>query len=160
MESCVQRTSRRNRRGVATVELAVVLPIVIALLLGVWEVGRALAVEEVLCNAVSVGGRAASTGLNSAAQVQAAVTNYLALAGLPTQNVTVTVSDLANPGTDPAAASALDQIQVSVSIPVADVSWSGTSMFMPASALLSATATWCSANAYAYPTNITVPAGS
>ena len=144
----------------ATVEFAIVLPIIIAMLLGVWEVGRALVVEEILCNAVSVGGRAASTGLNSAAQVQAAVTNYLALAGLRTQNVTVTVSDLTNPGTDPTAASALDQIQVSVSIPLSNVSWSGTGMFMPKNALLSATATWCSANAYAYPTNITVPAGN
>ena len=40
-------------------------------------------------------------------------TNYLALAGLPTQNVTVTVSDLTNPNTDPTAATALDQLQVS-----------------------------------------------
>ena len=82
-------------------------------------------VEEILCNAASVGGRAASTGLNSAAQVQTAVTNYLALAGLPTQNVTVTVSDLTNPGTDPTAATALDQIQVSVSIPFSNVTLVG-----------------------------------
>jgi Flp pilus assembly protein TadG len=154
------RTSRRNRRGVATVEFAVVLPVIIATLLGVWEIGRALAVEEILCNAASVGGRAASTGLKSATQVQAAVTSYLALAGLPTQNVTVTVSDLTNPGTDPTAASTLDQLQVSVSIPFSNVTWSATSMFMPSSAVLSATVTWCSANACSYPTNITAPAGS
>ena len=132
---------------------------ILGLLLGVWEVGRA-EVEEILCNAASVGGRAASTGLNSAAQVQTAVTNYVALAGLPTQNVTVTVSDLTNPGIDPTAATALDQLQVSVSIPFSAVTWSGTSMFMPSTAQLSATATWCSANVYAYPTNISVPAGS
>ena len=160
MGSSTHRTSRRNRRGVATVEFAVVLPVIIATLLGVWEVGRALVVEEILCNAASVGGRAASTGLNSAAQVQTTVTNYLALAGLPTQNVTVTVSDLTSPGTDPAAASALDQLQVSVSIPYSNVAWSATSVFMPSNALLSATVTWCSANACSYPTNITAPAGS
>ena len=79
--------------------------------------------------------------------MQAVVTNYLTLAGLPTQNVTVTVSDLTTPGTDPTAASALDQIQVSVSIPFSNVNWGGTSMFMPKNALLSATATWYSANA-------------
>jgi len=145
---------------VATVEFAVVLPLIVAMLLGVWEVGRALIVEEILCNAASVGGRAASTGLNSAAQVKAVVTNYLALAGLQTQNVTVTVSDLTNPGTDPAAASALDQIQVSVSIPLSNVRWSGTGMFIPTSALLSAKATWCSADAYSYPTSITAPVGN
>jgi Flp pilus assembly protein TadG len=151
---------RRNRRGVAVVEFAVVLPLIVAILLGVWEVGRALVVEEILCNAASVGGRAASTGLYSATQVQAVVTNYLALAGVPTQNVAVTVSDLTTPGTDPTAASALDQLQVTVSIPFSNVTWGGTSMFVPGNSLLNATATWYSANAYSYPTNITVPDGS
>ncbi len=160
MGSSAHRTSRRHRRGLATVEFAVVLPVIVAMLLGIWEVGRALDVKEILCNAASVGGRAASTGLNSATQVQAAVTNYLTLAGLPAQNATVTVNDLTNPGTDPTAATALDQIQVTVSIPFSNVNWSGTSMFMPKSALVSATVTWYSANAYAYPTNITAPVGN
>ena len=116
--------------------------------------------EEVLCNAASVGGRAASTGLNSATQVQATVTNYVALAGLPTQSLQVNVNDLTNPGTDPTAASALDQLQVSVSIAFSNVTWGGTSMFIPSNAVLSATTTWCSANAYSYPTNITAPVGN
>jgi Flp pilus assembly protein TadG len=145
---------------VATVEFAVVLPLIITLLLGVWEVGRMIEVEAILYNAASVGGRTASTGLNSAAQVQSAVTNYLALAGMPTQHVTVTVSDLTNPGTDPTAATALDQLRVSVSVPFSAVSWSPTSLFVPGTTLLTATVTWYSANAYSYPTNITAPAGS
>jgi Flp pilus assembly protein TadG len=154
------RTSRRNRRGVAAVEFAVVLPIIIAVLLGIWEVGRVADVKEILFNSASVGGRMASTGVNTAAQVQTAVTNYLALAGIPTQNVTVTVNDLTSPGTDPTAASTLDQLQVIVTVPFSAVSWSSTSMFVPGTTLLSATVRWYSTNPQSYPANITVPAGS
>ena len=156
----VPRTSRRNRRGIATVEFAVVLPVIMAALLGIWELGRMADVKEILCNAASVGGRTASTGQNSAAQAQTAVVNYLALAGIPTQSVTVTVKDLTNPGTDPTAATALDQLQVIVSIPFSAVSWSATSMFVPSTTLLSVTVVWYSANAESYPTSITVPVGS
>jgi Flp pilus assembly protein TadG len=133
---------------------------IVMLLLGLWEVGRMVEVEAILYDAAGVGGRAASIGLSSAAQVQTAVTNYLAFAGLPAQNATVTVSDLTNPNVDPTAATTLDQIQVSISIPFSAVRWSATSMFLPGTAQLSATVTWYSANPYTYPTNITVPAGS
>jgi len=67
-------------------------------------------VEAILYDAAAVGGRTASIGLNTAAQVQTAVTNYLTIAGVPTANATVTVNDLTNPGTDPSSATALDQI--------------------------------------------------
>ncbi len=160
MGSSVRRRYRRNRRGTATVEFAVVLPLIATVLLGAWEVGRMIEVQGVLYNAASVGGRTASIGLNSATQVQTAVTNYLTLAGVPAQNATVTVSDLTNPNTDPTAASPLDQLQVSVSIPYSAVRWSTTSMFVPSTATLRATVTWCSANPYSYPTSITVPPGS
>jgi Flp pilus assembly protein TadG len=142
------------------VEFAVVLPVILVLLLGLWEVGRMVEVEAILYNAVAVGGRTASIGLNSATQVQTTITNYLSLAGVPTQHATVTISDLTNPGTDPTLATALDQIQLSVSIPFSDVRWSATSMFLPGTTQLSATVKWYSANPYSYPTNITVPSGS
>jgi Flp pilus assembly protein TadG len=142
------------------VEFAAVLPLIVILLLGLWEVGRLIEVKAILYDAAAVGGRTASIGLNSAAQAQTAVINYLTLAGVPTQHATVTISDLTSPGTDPTLATALDQLQLSVSIPFSDVRWSTTSMFVAGTAQLSATVTWYSANAYSYPTNITVPAGS
>ncbi len=160
MGKSVPRRSPRNRRGAATVEFALVLPLILSLLLGLWEVGRMLEVEAILYNAAAVGGRTASIGLNTATQVQTAVTNYLALAGLPAQYATVTVSDLTNPGTDPTAASALDQLQITVSIPYSNVRWSPTNMFLTSTAALGATVTWYSANPYSYPTSITVPVGS
>jgi Flp pilus assembly protein TadG len=141
------------------VEFAVMLPLIITLLLGLWEVGRMIEVKAILYDAAAVGGRAAAVGLNSASLVQTAVTNSLSIAGISTTNATVTVSDLTNPGTDPTLATALDQIQITVSIPFSAVRWSTTSMFVPGTTQLTATVTWYSANAYSYPTNITVPSG-
>jgi Flp pilus assembly protein TadG len=141
------------------VEFAVMLPLIITLLLGLWEVGRMIEVKAILYDAAAVGGRAAAVGLNSASLVQTAVTNSLSIAGISTTNATVTVSDLTNPGTDPTLATALDQIQITVAIPFSAVRWSTTSMFVPGTTQLTATVTWYSANAYSYPTNITVPSG-
>lgn len=140
-------------------EFAVMLPLIITLLLGLWEVGRMIEVKAILYDAAAVGGRAAAVGLNSASLVQTAVTNSLSIAGISTTNATVTVSDLTNPGTDPTLATALDQIQITVAIPFSAVRWSTTSMFVPGTTQLTATVTWYSANAYSYPTNITVPSG-
>jgi Flp pilus assembly protein TadG len=135
------------------------LPVILILLLGLWEVGRMIEVEAILYDAAAVGGRTASIGLNTAAQVQTAVTNYLTIAGVPTANATVTVNDLTNPGTDPSSATALDQIQLVVSIPFSAVRWTTTSMFLPGTAQLRATVTWYSANPYSYPSSIVVPPG-
>jgi Flp pilus assembly protein TadG len=144
---------------VAAVEFAVALMVIGPVLLGLWEVGRLIEAETILYDAAAVGGRSASIGLNSATQVQTAVTNYLTLAGLPGASATVTVNDLTNPGTDPTGATTLDQIQVQVTIPWSAVRWSTSSAFVPNATTLSATVTWYSTNPYSYPTSITVPPG-
>src|SRR5689334_20071830 len=96
----IRRPSARTRirQGVAAVEFAVVLPFLLLLLAGIWEVGAMVEVQQILSNAAHVGGRQASTGLNTNAQVQQAVLQYLQNAGLPTQNVTVTVTDVTSGG--------------------------------------------------------------
>jgi Flp pilus assembly protein TadG len=150
---------RTDRRGVAAVEFAISMMVIGPVLLGLWEVGRLIEVEAILYDAAAFGGRSASIGLNSATQVQTAVTNYLTIAGLSGQSATVTVSDLTNPNTDPTLATTLDQIQVQVTIPWSAVRWSTTSAFVPSATQLSATVTWYSANPYSYPSSITVPPG-
>lgn len=88
--------SRRHsgvRQGVAAVEMSVVLPFLLLLLLGVWEVGRMVEVQQLLCNAVREGGRQASTGAKTVAQVKADVVLYLTQNGISkvtTNDVTVT----------------------------------------------------------------------
>jgi Flp pilus assembly protein TadG len=52
----------RPRAGVAAVEFAVLLPLLFLLLLGAWEVGRAVQVYSILNNAVREGARIAAQG--------------------------------------------------------------------------------------------------
>jgi len=154
-----RKSRRRQRRGIAAVELAVVLPFLVAILLGALEVGRALDVQAMLENAAGVGGRQASTGVSTNTQVQQAVTNYLKFAGLPTQNVTVTVTDLTTFGPAATQAAQMDVLQVTVTIPFQDVRWAVSGFFISNNSMLSATSTFRSARVDPYPTNIQAPPG-
>src|SRR5262245_23075391 len=86
----------RRRSGSAVVEFSIVLPILVTLLLGIWEVGRMVQVKQILDNAAREGARAASTGFETLPQVDATVKNYLAAAGLKTDGYVVTVYNLTN----------------------------------------------------------------
>src|SRR5262249_32800740 len=114
----------RSRRGVAAVEFAFLLPVILTLLVGIWEVGRMIQIQQTLYNAAREGARQAASGQMTATQVKAVVTNYLTVAGVPTTNVNVTVNDLTNPGVDPTAATTLDKLQITITMPFQDVSWS------------------------------------
>src|SRR5262249_35393996 len=105
----------RRRRAAAAVELAILLPtVLVPLLLGIWEMGRIVEAQQILDNAAREGARQATTGKKTNSQVTQVVLQYLTNAGLATTdatntvNVTVTVNDLTNPGTDAAAANQLD----------------------------------------------------
>ncbi len=117
---------RNKRRGIAAVEAAVVLPILLILMLGVWEVGRMIQVDQVLTNSAREGARLAAGGYVNGtpvttAMVQRAVRDYMTASGLPAaaaSGATVTLTCLASPNwTDPSAALPLDRFQVTVVIP-------------------------------------------
>jgi Flp pilus assembly protein TadG len=141
------------------VEFAALLPVLILVLVGTWEVGRLVEVHQVLDAAVSEGARQASTGVYSNAQAEQAVIKYLAAAGLPTAHVTATVSNLTHPATDVSEAVQLDQIEVTVSIPFRDVRWSPATLVTSSATELAARTVWCSARAKDYPANVTPPTG-
>src|SRR5688572_15466160 len=71
-----------TRRGAAAVEMAVVLPLLFLMIVGVWEVGRMVEVQQLLSNAVREGGRQASTGIKDADAVKDAVVTYLKTNGI------------------------------------------------------------------------------
>jgi Flp pilus assembly protein TadG len=135
------RAHTSQRRGVAAVELAVILPFIMTLLLGLWEVGRMVEIQQILTNAAREGARQASTGNFTNTQIQTIVTQYLAAAGLPTANVVVTPVDNTTRG-DVGSANYLDQVQVTVSIPFNDVGWSLLPKFLPAGSNMTAKAVW------------------
>src|SRR5262249_21022107 len=95
---------RRPRRATAAVELALTLPLILWLLIGLWEVGRIVEVQQFLFNAAREGARQAATGQYTNAQVQQIALNYLKIglndsSGSMTQNATATVVNLSAPGT-------------------------------------------------------------
>jgi Flp pilus assembly protein TadG len=124
--SMAKRRARtgQQRRGVAAVELAFIAPVLLTLLMGLWEVGRLVEVQQILTNAVREGGRQASAGKMTASQIQAAVAFYCNQSGLSSVTASqVTVTDLTNPSLDPTAANQLDKMQVSIAIPFNSVRW-------------------------------------
>jgi Flp pilus assembly protein TadG len=148
-----------RRRGIAALEAALTLPMLVLLMFGTWELSRVIQVRQILDNAVREGARQAASGQSTNAQVQQSVTNYVKNAGLTTTNLVVTVSDLTTSGTDASAAAPLDKLQVQATLPFKDVRWAAAILVTNSGTMLTSTATWYSANAQNYPSNVNVPQG-
>jgi len=162
----------KRRKGTAAVEFAVVLPFLLLMLGGIWEIGRVLNVTQALENAAREGGRAAAVGSIMDPQtgaasnvtadgkttnldVQTTVKTYLAARGYNTSNVTVTFQDWSRdpttnlPGTqntavtEPYQAGKLDYIKVQVSIPYRDITWEALNLFLAANTQITVTVWWC-----------------
>ena len=113
--------NRSRRKGVALVEFALVLPLLLILLIGIWEVARVIQVQQTVQNAAREGGRQASTGKRTATEVIQAVKNYITRAGYTSTNVTVTVTNLTSSSRpDPTQANQLDRFRVVVTMPFDD----------------------------------------
>lgn len=144
-----------QRRGAVAVEAAFVLPILILLLFGTWEVGRYLDAAQIAANACREGGREASTGRLMSAQIQQNVLEYLSANNVSTSGATVQVVNLTS-GLDPTAANQLDQLQVTVNVPVANIRWLHSSFFTTANTL-SWSSTWSSMRDVPVNVNTSIP---
>ena len=87
MENAAPSVATR-RSGAVAVEAAIVLPLVLVLLFGIWEVGRFVLVGQMLNTAAREGARLAAGGYTNgtpvtAGMVQQAVQDYLTAAGFP-----------------------------------------------------------------------------
>jgi Flp pilus assembly protein TadG len=123
--TCRSRCSR-GQRGAVAVEAAVCLPVIVALMLGMWEVGRIAQMSRILKDAAREGARVAAGGTNNGttvtvASVQTAVQNFLTASGVPSAAIsgsTITVTNLsADSWTDPGNALPLDHFRVTVTVP-------------------------------------------
>jgi Flp pilus assembly protein TadG len=148
---------------VAAVEFAVLLPFIMILIVGTWEVGRLVEITQILDNAAREGARQAATGSQTNDQVKVAVCNYMKNAGLADytsqRDTVVTVTDLSSPGTDVSAAAQLDQLRVTIAIPFTDVQWTTLKLITRPNTTLNTEAVWCSAKDQEYPNNVTAPDG-
>lgn len=120
------RFKNRTRHGLAAVEAALLLPLLLTLMFGVWEAGRLVQYSQILVNAAREGGRVASggkvNGTNvTVAMVQQAVRDYMTAAGVPSAAVsgaTITLTNTsANSWTDPSDALPGDPFTITATIP-------------------------------------------
>jgi len=88
-----------NRRGVAAVECAVVLPVLMVLVLGLIEMGTALRAATIMESAVREAGRLASmdwryvieSGDTPNAKVERDIRNFVTASGLPGQDLLISI---------------------------------------------------------------------
>ena len=146
----------------AAVEFAVLLPLILTLLLGIWEVGRLIEIQQMVSNASREAARQAATGQLTNSQVQQVASQYLSEAGLTTTNVVTTIT-IADPNgatvTDVSQCNYLDAITITVSIPYSDVRWTLISMVTTPGETISSTVEWISVVDKSYPSSPTPPAG-
>lgn len=117
-------TKRRNdRRGIATVEFAIVAPLLLMIVFGIIEFGRMVMVQQIMTNASREGARRAIIEDATSAEVVSLVSDYLADASVSGATVTIEPLDLSNVGFG-------DPVTVAVDVAFEDVSWAGSSWFL------------------------------
>lgn len=157
------RSHRRARRGVAAVEMALVsICFVVPLMIGVWEVGRLVQVQQIVSNSAREGARLAAQAFTintDGTQTQVTVNSgtpnvtdtiyqYLYAAGLTNlqkSDVTVTFQFLAPKSdgttpTEPYLGEKGEPFQVTVSIPWSKVRWINLGLVQPTTVTF--TVTW------------------
>lgn len=117
------RSCRKNRRGAAVVEFAIVAPVFFLLVFGMIEYGRLVMVQQVLTNASREGARQAVLDGSTTSSVTDAVQNYLTAARISGPTIAV------NPD-PPSTAGFGDPVTVTVSVPFNQVSWLPSPMFL------------------------------
>lgn len=156
------RSHHARTRGVAAVEFAVVAPILVGVLLGLWELGRLIQLQQILSNAAREGARVAaqsqtinSTGAptqimvdTGSPNVKQTVLNHLQRAGLNVSwsDLTVTFEYLKADGsvdpskTQPYQGVKGQALRVTVQIPLAALRWSSLGIANPTT--MSASVVW------------------
>lgn len=161
----INRPGSTRRRGVAAVEFACVLPLLMLLLIGIWELGRIIHVQIIMNNAARDGARLAAqanivTSSGSYTQIRfnsgtpnvdGAIRAYLMSAGITdltgltielqfmeaaTSGGTVPSSTTA----DPYIGAKNQRFRVKITIPYANVKWTSLSLINPTN--LTAEAYW------------------
>lgn len=121
----VCRLCRRNRRGAAAVEFAIIAPLFFLLIFGLIEFGRMVMVQQIITNASREGARIAVLDGTTKQEVQAAVMNYLQSARI----YGVSPEDIPVDPDPPNAAGYGEPVTVTVTIPFNQVSWLPGSFF-------------------------------
>jgi len=134
------RSCRRNRRGAAAVEFAVVAPLFFLLVFGLIEFGRMVMVQQILTNASREGARVAVLDGTTESEVLDAVDAYMVTASVQgVQRDLIAIDDETGEEKDFTLADYGDAIRVSVSVPFDQVSWLPSPMFLGGNTLSATT---------------------
>ncbi len=118
---------RSDRRGASAVEMAIVLPLLLLMIFGIIEFGRAIMVHQVLVNAAREATRRAVIPGATDAQVMARITNYMNGAGISGYSVTLkidgTVATLDGSSSSITNAASKSAIGIGISVPHSQVSF-------------------------------------
>lgn len=140
MASTQQRFAAHARRGAAVVELALVIPFMAVLLLGICEIGHALKIEAILTeaarNACAMGSRPGTGNADVLTEARSALT----AAGLPADAATVTIL-VNNAAGNVANAGRNAKITVTVALPSTSVRGLLINAFFSSNAVQSVTTT-------------------
>lgn len=158
------RASGQRRRGVAALEFAAVLPLLLLLLVGIWELGRIIHVQISLNNAARDGARlgaqaniVATTGAytqikfnTGSPNINDTIRAYLTAAGITNHNGLVIEfqfvetaaggASTASTTADPYLGAKNQRFRVRISIPYANVRWTTLTLINPTT--LTAEAYW------------------
>jgi Flp pilus assembly protein TadG len=105
------------------VEFALVAPIFFLMVLGIFEIGRACMVTELLTEAARQACRQSVIEGTSASTVQAAAVNYLTSVGINGETADLYVNDQPIGTTDLSTMPAYTEVTVVVTVPVNSVTW-------------------------------------
>ncbi len=150
-------SSIRSRRGAAAVELALVLPVLMVILLGMWEIGTVINVRQSLGNAAREAGRQASTGKVTVEEVEQVVRDCLRPSGLEVGSLLVTVENLGDPEAGILEASQFDPIEITVTLRFDEVRLLNAPLFTDSTTMLTGKSTWYSVKNRPYPASPSPP---
>jgi Flp pilus assembly protein TadG len=164
--------SRHIRRGVAAVEMAFLMPLMLALIIGLWEMGSFIQAQQIMNDAAREGARLASQAViinstgaftditvnSSNPNVTTTVSNYIQVNGIT--NVTgLNVSFQFLTGnttlTDPYQGTQGQMFQVTVTMPYSNVQWSPLGLVNPTT--IGGTCVWALMVDYPIVVNTTLP---
>jgi Flp pilus assembly protein TadG len=114
--------SMRRRAGTSAVQFALVAPWFFLFVLGLIEFGRGFMVTNQLNSAARDGCRVGVLGSKTYTDITTAVDNDMSAAGITGYSTTIKVNDAVVTSTT-YSPSTNDQVQVSISVPVGNISW-------------------------------------
>ena len=126
------------RRGAVAVEVALVMPFLATMILGITEVGQVQRAQCYISEAAYAGGVAGSLPGSSNAQIISDVKTFLTSCKMTATSAVVTIK-VNDAIADISTAKRNDKISVTVAIPVSAVSWYGTHCFIPQNSTVSKT---------------------